>query len=91
MNRAQDLAERKARLIAQSDLQRMQALLAWHSAKRIISPPAPAVRSKASRSIAGMLIGIALPLFGGARLGRVVRTLSTAATVLRVFRAWRAR
>jgi hypothetical protein len=91
MNRAQNLAERKARLIAQSDLQRMQALLAWHSAKRIISPPAPAARSTTSRSIAAMLIGIALPLFGGKRLGRVVRTLSTAATLLRVFTAWRAR
>ena len=91
MTRAQDLAERKARLIAQSDLQRMQALLAWHSIRRIISPPPPPARSKASRSIAATLIGIALPLFGGRRLGRVVRTLSTAATVLRVFTAWRAR
>lgn len=91
MSRALDLAERKARLIAQSDLQRMQALLAWHSAKRIISPPPPAARSGASRSIAATLIGIALPLFGGARLGRVVRLLSRTALLLRVFRAWRAR
>ena len=91
MTRAQDLAERKARLIAQSDLQRMQALLAWHSIRRIISPPPPPARSKASRSIAATLIGIALPLFGGRRLGRVVRTLSTAAMLLRVFVAWRAR
>ena len=91
MTRVQDLAERKARLIAQSDLQRMQALLAWHSVRRIISPPPPPERSKASRSIAATLIGIALPLFGGRRLGRLVRTLSMAATVLRVFTAWRAR
>jgi hypothetical protein len=91
MTRATDLAERKARLIAQSDLQRMQALLAWHSAKRIISPPAPAARSTGSRSVAVTLIGLALPLFGAGRLGRVVRTLSTVATALRVFRAWRAR
>jgi len=91
MTRAPDLAERKARLIAQSDLQRMQALLAWHSVRRIISPPPAPVRSKASRSIAATLIGIALPLFGGARLGRVVRILSTGATLFRVFFAWRAR
>jgi hypothetical protein len=91
MSRVQDLAERKARLIAQSDLQRMQALLAWHSARRIMAPPSPAARSTASRSVAATLIGIALPLFGGKRLGRVVRTLSTAATLLRVFTAWRAR
>jgi hypothetical protein len=91
MTRAPDLTERKARLIAQSDLQRMQALLAWHSIRRVISPPPPPARSKVSRSIAATLIGIALPLFGGARLGRVVRTLSMAATLLRVFTAWRAR
>ena len=90
MTRAQELAERKARLIAQSDLQRMQALLAWHSVKRIVAPPTPAARSGMSRSIAATLIGMALPLFGGKRLGRIVRRLSTAAALLRIFRAWRA-
>jgi hypothetical protein len=86
-----DLAERKARLIAQSDLQRMQALLAWHSARRIVAPPAPAERSAASRSIATTLIGIALPLFGPGRMRGALRTLSTIATVMRVWRAWRTR
>lgn len=86
-----DLAERKARLIAQSDLQRMQALLAWHAAKRIVAPPEPAERSAASRSIATTLIGIALPLFGAGRLRGVLGKLSTFATVIRLFRAWRAR
>jgi len=90
MTPAPDLAERKARLVAQSDLQRMQALLAWHSARHIIAPPAPAERSKASRSIAATIISLALPLAGRGRLRRVLRTLSIAATVLRVFRAWRA-
>ena len=88
---AASLAERKARLVAQSDLQRMQALLAWHTARRIISPPPPAERSAGSRSIATTLIGIALPLVGAGRLRGVLRTLSTAATVLRLYRAWRAR
>ena len=86
-----DLAERKARLVAQSDLQRMQALLAWHSARRIISPPAPAERSGMSRSIATTLIGLALPLVGAGKLRSSLRTLSTIATVLRVWRAWRQR
>jgi hypothetical protein len=90
MTPATNLSERKARLIAQSDLQRMQAMLAWHEAKRIVSPPAPAARSQASRSIATTLIGLALPLVGGGRLRRLLRTLSLAATALRVFRAWRA-
>jgi hypothetical protein len=89
--RADNLAERKARLIAQSDLQRMQALLAWHTARRIISPPAPAERSSRSRSVATTLIAIALPLVGVGKLRGVLRTLSNVAMVLRVFRAWRAR
>jgi hypothetical protein len=91
MKPGNDLAERKARLIAQSDLQRMQAMLAWHTARRIVSPPAPAERSATSRSIATTMIGIALPLFGAGRLRGAMRTLSIAATLLRLLRAWRAR
>lgn len=91
MNSAAELAERKARLIAQSDLQRMQAMLAWHSARRIVAPPEPAERSKSSRSIATTLIGIALPLAGAGRLRGVLRTLSIVAMGLRLLRAWRAR
>lgn len=91
MSAETELAERKARLIAQSDLQRMQALLAWHAARRIISPPSPAERSQTSRSIATTLIGIALPLFGAGRMRGVLRKLSTLATLLRVYRAWRVR
>ncbi|MCC7326610.1 MAG: hypothetical protein IT521_07380 [Burkholderiales bacterium] len=88
---AADLAERKARLIAQSDLQRMQAMLAWHAARRAVSPPAPAERSSASRSIAATLIGLALPLAGAGRLRGALRKLSMVAMVLRLLRAWRAR
>jgi hypothetical protein len=89
MTTAVDLAERKARLIAQSDLQRMQALLAFHEAKRMVSPPAPAERSPMSRSIAATLIGLALPLVGNRRLRGMLRYVSLLATALRVFRSWR--
>ena len=68
MNREADLAERKARLVAQSDLQRMQAMLAWHTIRRAVSPPPPSERSPASRSVATTIIGLALPLFGAGRL-----------------------
>lgn len=91
MKSSNALAERKARLVARSDLQRMQALLAWHSARKIISPPAPAQRSAQSRSIAATLIGIALPLFGPGKMRSALRTLSLVATGLRLFRSWRAR
>ena len=91
MTKGADTTERKARLVAQSDLHRMQALLAWHAARRIIAPPAPSERSGTSRTIAAGLIGIALPLFGAGRMRGALRTFSTVATVLRVWRAWRAK
>jgi hypothetical protein len=91
MTRAEELAERKARLVAQSDLHRMQAMLAWHSARRIVAPPAAASRSGASRSIAAALIGVAVPLLGAGKMRGMLRTLSTLATLLRVWKAWRAR
>ena len=87
MTRAPDLAERKAQLVAQSDLQRMQALLAWHAARRIMSPPPPAARSAASRSVATTMIGIALPFVGAGRLRSVLRTLSIAAWAVGEFAA----
>ena len=91
MSRQADMSERKARLVAQSDLHRMQALLAWHAARRIVAPPAPSERSGASRSVAAAIIGIALPLFGSGRMRGALRSLSIIATVLRIWRAWRAR
>ena len=86
-----DLSERKARLVAQSDLHRMQALLAWHAARRSIAPPAPADRSRMSHSIAAGIIGVAVPLLGAGRMRGALRPLSTIATVLRIWRAWKAR
>ena len=86
-----DISERKARLVAQSDLHRMQALLAFHAARRIVAPPTPSERSGASRSIAAALIGVALPLFGAGRMRGALGTMSTIATVVRMWRAWRMR
>jgi hypothetical protein len=90
MSRADQLAERKALLIAEADLYRMQALLAWHEARGIVSPPAPAERSARSRTVAATLIGLMLPFMGGGRLRRLMRNATLALTALRVFRAWRA-
>ena len=91
MKPATELAERKARLVAQSDLQRMQALLAWHSARKIVLPLPPSQRSATSRSIAATLIGLAVPLFGPGKMRNALRTLTIIATGLRLFKAWRAR
>jgi hypothetical protein len=88
---ANDLAERKARLIAQSDVQRMQALLAWHAARKIVSPLPAGQRSARSRSIAVTLMGLAVPLLGAGKMRNALRTLSLVATGWRLFRSWRAR
>ena len=90
MSRTDELAERKARLIAQADLQRMQALLAWQMARSIVAPPAPETRSRRSRTVAATLIGFSLPFLGAGRMRRVVRAISIGITVLRALRAWRA-
>ena len=89
MSSETDLSERKARLVAQSDLHRMQALLAWHAVRRSIAPPAAADRSGMSRSVAAGIIGVALPLLGAGRMRGALRSLSTIATVLRIWRAWK--
>lgn len=91
MNRTQELAERKARLITQADLQRMQALHAWRATRSILMPPPPAERSRASRSVAATLIGLSLPLLGSGRLRRLIRKVSIGVTAYRAFRAWRTR
>jgi hypothetical protein len=90
MNQTSALAERKARLIAQSDLQRMQAQLAWQTARAIISPRTPETRSRSSRAVAATLFGFSLPFMGAGRMRRMLRTFSIGITLLRALRAWRA-
>ncbi len=90
MRRSDELAERKALLIAEADLHRMQALLAWHEARGIISPPAPAERSARSRTLAATLIGLLLPFMGGGRLRRIMRNTAMLLSAVRIVRAWRA-
>jgi MFS superfamily sulfate permease-like transporter len=86
------LARRKSLLVAQSHLHRLQAGMAWHNVKEIVAPThlAP-VRGGHVRSLAATLVGIAVPIFGMSRLGRIVRAVSIGAMVLRVVRGLRSR
>lgn len=89
MNREQ-LDRRKSLLVAQSHLHRLQAAMAWHDVKEVIVPPRSAPdRGDRARSIAASLIGIAIPVIGLARLGRIMRVLSMAAIIMRVVRGLR--
>jgi len=91
MNR-EGLARRKSLLVAQSHLHRLQAAMALHEVKEIVVPPRPAPeRGDRARSIAAMLIGVAVPVFGLSRLGRIMRVLTIGTMVMRVVRGLRRR
>jgi MFS superfamily sulfate permease-like transporter len=85
-----ELTRRKELLVAQSHLHRLQARMAWHDVKQIVAPPhlAPP-RGGHVRSLATTLVGIALPVFGLSRLGRIMRIISIGAMVMRVVRGLR--
>jgi hypothetical protein len=86
------LARRKSLLVAQSHLHRLQARMAWHEVRQVVSPPhlAPAQGGHV-RSIAATLVAIAVPVFGMSRLGRIMRTISIGMMVMRVVRGLRSR
>ena len=91
MNR-EDTARRKSLLAAQAHLQRIQARLAWHDVREEIFPPhLTAPHSGPVRKIAIALIGIAVPLFGITRLGRVLRAFSIGMMIMRIVRGLRTR
>jgi hypothetical protein len=91
MNR-EGLARRKSLLVAQSHLHRLQAAMAWHEVKEVVAPPSAAPdRGDRARSIAATLIGVAVPVFGLSRLGRIMRVLTIGTMVMRIVRGFRRR
>ena len=91
MNR-EALARRKSLLVAQSHLHRLQAAMAWHDVKEVVAPPRLASdRGDRARSIAATLIAVAVPVFGLARLGRIMRMLTIGTMVMRIVRGLRRR
>jgi len=91
MNR-EALARRKSLLVAQSHLHRLQAAMAWHDVKEIVAPPRlVSDRGDRAPSIASTLIAVAVPVFGLARLGRIMRMLTIGTMVMRVVRGLRRR
>jgi MFS superfamily sulfate permease-like transporter len=83
-------ARRKSLLVAQSHLHRLQAAMAWHEVKEAVVPTRPPPeRGDRARSIAATLVGVAVPLFGIARLGRLMRMLTIGTMVMRIVRGFR--
>lgn len=89
MSDAPDLAERRARLVAAADLERLWLGLAWHDVRRAIAPPPDLARRSRVRPYVVRAIGYALPLMGFRRMGRVLRVAGAALAIWRATRAWR--
>jgi hypothetical protein len=86
---AQLLAERKAQLVTQAQLDRARLLLAIHQVRAIVAPaPDPATAARL-RPTAARIVRIALPLLGMRRLGRWLRAATLAITAYRIVRGWR--
>jgi hypothetical protein len=90
MSNAVELTERKARLVAQADLQRMQALLAWHDVRAVVSPPRrPSTPGSRAFSIASKVLAVAIPIIGIGKMRRALRYVSLGMMAMRIFRSWR--
>jgi hypothetical protein len=90
VNALEQLQHRKALLIAQADLQRLQLGLAWREIRAVVSPPPSPERALWARPKVVTLLKVALPVLGARRLSRGVRWLSLGLMALRAVRAWRA-
>jgi hypothetical protein len=88
----ESLARRKSLLVAQSHLHRLQAGMAWYDVKEVVMPARSAPdRGDRARSIAAKLLGIAVPVFGLSRVGRIMKVLTIGVMVMRVVRGLRRR
>lgn len=87
--RLAELAERKAQLVTQSQLDRARLLLAVHQLREIVSPAPDPARAARLRPAAATFLNIALPLLGLTRFRRLLRLASFALTTYRIVRGWR--
>jgi hypothetical protein len=72
---ADELAARKALLVAQAELERIRLTLAVHDVRAIVSPPRDPARAARMHPAALRIVKMTLPLLGLARLSRVVRVI----------------
>lgn len=83
------LAERKALLVARTELDRMRLTAAAHDVQAIVLPHRGGGSER--RASAAMLIGVAAPVLGMPRLARWLRATTLALTIYRIVRQWRRR
>lgn len=86
MNGMADLDERRARLVASADLERLKIGVAWHDVRAALAPSSDPGRM---RPFVLRTIGFALPLLGYRRMGRTLRVIAVGVAVWRAMTAWR--
>jgi len=88
MTTAQDLAARREQLIAQSELDRVRLAHAMLGVRSAASPLRMLGFAGGSplRSIAGTLIGFAVPALGASRARGILRVAAFAVAIVRIMR-----
>lgn len=83
-----DLDDKRLRLVAACDLERMKLRLAWEDVRGAV---APRIGGHRVRPWVLRALGYALPLVGYRRMGTTLRVLAIGVAVWRAATSWRAR
>jgi len=83
------VADRRALLATRAELDRARMSLAIHEVRAIVAPPSDPARSRATRPLAALAVGLIAPAIGMSRFGRWLRIASWAFAAFRVARNWR--
>jgi hypothetical protein len=89
MTRATDLDARRALLVAQCELDRIELALAWHDVRRAVG--GDPLRGPRSHPWVGRALGMVIPLLGATRARNVSRYLSFAVLAYRIVTGWHTR
>jgi hypothetical protein len=84
-----DLAEKRARLVAAADLERLKLGLALRDVRHAIMPQVDITRGSRLRPYLVRAIGYVLPILGIRRVGWTLRIAGAAIGIWRLSRAWR--
>jgi hypothetical protein len=85
------VADRKALLVTRAELDRARVMFNIYEIKAIVAPTADDDRVSRLRPAAAMLMGLAGPFAGRARMMRWLRIASLALAAIRIARDWRGR
>ena len=89
MNPREDYALRKARLVAQCDLERLRIQFALRHIRSTATAPVQLQPTVWARPVAATLLGFAVPALGAQRVRGIVDLLSLALTAYRAVHNWR--